>query len=255
MRFRLGSTSYVYPADILPNVQRLAGLVDDIELVFFEVEDTSNLPDADTVAKLRKIARKHGVSYTVHLPTDLRLGAEGEEWESSVNKACKVIRSVRSLEPWAYIVHLYPDMTGSFIEWQERCVKALEVLANEAGKPEILAIENLENCPLECLVPILKQTSVSLCLDIGHLWLAGVNPLPVLKVHLGRTRVLHLHGVAQRDHLSLSCVPPASLRAILRELILQGYRGVVTVEVFSAEDFFPSLKLILSLLKGMKGRK
>ena len=38
--FRLGSTSYVYPDDILPNVQRLAqaGDVDDIELVLFEVE-------------------------------------------------------------------------------------------------------------------------------------------------------------------------------------------------------------------------
>lgn len=34
--FRLGVPSYVYPADILPNVETLAPYVDDIELVLFE---------------------------------------------------------------------------------------------------------------------------------------------------------------------------------------------------------------------------
>ena len=34
--FRLGVPSYVYPADILPNVKALAPFVDDVELVLFE---------------------------------------------------------------------------------------------------------------------------------------------------------------------------------------------------------------------------
>src|ERR1035437_7731078 len=34
--FRLGVPSYVYPADILPNVKALAPYVDDVELVLFE---------------------------------------------------------------------------------------------------------------------------------------------------------------------------------------------------------------------------
>ncbi len=38
-QFRLGSTSYVYPDDILPNVRKLMSSVDDIELVLFEVDD------------------------------------------------------------------------------------------------------------------------------------------------------------------------------------------------------------------------
>lgn len=46
--FRLGSTSYVWPADILPKVRQLGPRVDDVELVLFEVEGNSNLPDAIT---------------------------------------------------------------------------------------------------------------------------------------------------------------------------------------------------------------
>ncbi len=57
--FRVGSTSYVYPDDILPNVEQLAakGDVDDIELILFEVDDgPNNLPNAATVQKLSDIA-------------------------------------------------------------------------------------------------------------------------------------------------------------------------------------------------------
>ena len=53
--YRLGSTSYVWPADILPNVRRLGPWVDDVELVLFEVEDASNLPDAEMVAELNAL--------------------------------------------------------------------------------------------------------------------------------------------------------------------------------------------------------
>ena len=45
--FRIGATSYIIPADILPNVEYLAPQVDDVELVLFETDEYgSNLPDA-----------------------------------------------------------------------------------------------------------------------------------------------------------------------------------------------------------------
>ncbi len=43
--FRLGTTSYIIPADLMTNVRLLSPLVDDIELVLFEADDESNLPD------------------------------------------------------------------------------------------------------------------------------------------------------------------------------------------------------------------
>src|SRR5450830_964350 len=54
--FRLGVPSYVYPANILPNVKALAPFVDDVELVLFE----SRSPDdgLPTVAPGAKAGRR-----------------------------------------------------------------------------------------------------------------------------------------------------------------------------------------------------
>ena len=79
--FRIGATSYIIPDDILPNARYLAALgeVQDIELVLFEVDDgPNNLPSPETVAELAALAGAHGLTFTVHLPLDLRLGASGD---------------------------------------------------------------------------------------------------------------------------------------------------------------------------------
>ncbi|MGE5799736.1 MAG: hypothetical protein ACM337_05370, partial [Syntrophaceae bacterium] len=76
--FRLGTTSYIIPADLLTNVRWLASCVDDIELLLFEADDDSNLPDKGTIAELDKIARSNDLSYTVHVPLGLALGAASE---------------------------------------------------------------------------------------------------------------------------------------------------------------------------------
>ena len=75
--FRIGTTSYIIPDEIIPNVRYLAGLVDDIELVLFEVDDgPNNLPDAAAIKELQSLAARHQLTYTVHLPLDLQLAGE-----------------------------------------------------------------------------------------------------------------------------------------------------------------------------------
>jgi hypothetical protein len=54
--FRTGATSYIIPAELLPNVNFLAGKVDDIELVLFESDEITNLPETATVKALNKTA-------------------------------------------------------------------------------------------------------------------------------------------------------------------------------------------------------
>ena len=69
--FRLGTTSYIIPDEILPNVRFLAGKVQDVELVLFEVDDgQNNLPDPQTIQTLWELSHKQDMSYTVHLPLD-----------------------------------------------------------------------------------------------------------------------------------------------------------------------------------------
>ena len=252
--FRLGTTSYILPADILPNARYLAGKVRDIELILFEVDDgPNNLPSAEVIHELRTIAQTHELTYTVHLPLDLKLGEAGSERDPSLIKAKRVIDSTLGLDPWAYVLHLdgkgvRTSTDAELIQrWQDQSVRALEIVSAWAGGPGKLAVENLETYPLDFIQPVLDRIPVSRCVDIGHLWLDGHDPIPYLQSALPRTRVVHMHGIAERDHRSLAFMPQEKVNAVWNELIREKYEGVLTLEIFSEEDFVSSLEVIQGL--------
>ena len=252
--FRLGTTSYIIPDDILPNARYLAGKVRDIELILFEVDDgPNNLPLAEVVDQLLKMAQENDLSYTVHLPLDLKLGEDGSERDQSIVKAKRVIDRTRGLDPWAYVLHLDGKAvrTSTDVElirrWQGHSVRALEIVSQWAGGPAKLAVENLETYPLDFIQPVLDRIPVSRCVDIGHLWLDGHDPIPYLQAALPRVRVIHMHGIAERDHRSLAFMPQDKVRAVWQELIRARYEGVLTLEIFSEEDFLSSLEVIEKL--------
>jgi sugar phosphate isomerase/epimerase len=248
--FRLGTTSYIIPDDILPNARYLAGKVRDIELILFEVDDgPNNLPSAEVIDQLSKIAQEDELTYTVHLPLDLKLGEDGSERDQSLVKAKRVIDCTRGLDPWAYVMHLDGKAvrTSTDVElihrWQDQSVRALEIVSQWAGGPDKLAVENLETYSLDFIQPVLDRIPVSRCVDIGHLWLDGHDPIPYLQAALPRVRVIHMHGIADRDHRSLAFMPLEKVQAVWQELIRARYEGVLTLEVFSEEDFFSSLEV------------
>ena len=252
--FRLGTSSYIIPADILPNAHYLAGKVRDIELILFEVDDgPNNLPSADVIEELIQIAGQSDLTYTVHLPLDLKLGEDGSEQDQSLVKARRVIDCTRGLDPWAYVLHLDGKSVRTSTDaeqirrWQDQSVRALEIVSAWAGGAEKLAVENLETYPLYFIQPILDRTSVSRCVDIGHLWLDGHDPIPYLQAALPRTRVIHIHGIAERDHRSLAFMPREKVQSVWDELLRANYQGVLTLEIFSEEDFISSLRMIEEL--------
>lgn len=252
--FRLGTTSYIIPADILPNARYLAGRVRDMELILFEVDDgPNNLPSGEVIDELKQIASQFDLSYTVHLPLDLKLGEDGSEQDQSLVKAQRVIDCTRGLNPWAYVLHLdgKSARTSTDVEWirlwQDRSVRALEIVSAWAGGAEKLAVENLETYPLDFIQPVLERIPVSRCVDIGHLWLDGHDPIPYLQAALPRTRVIHMHGIAERDHCSLAFMPAEKIQGVWDELLRLNYQGVLTLEIFSEEDFMSSLKVIEGL--------
>ena len=256
--FRIGTTSYIIPSDILPNARYLADKVDDIELVLFEVEDGSgNLPDEDVLNALQVIATQNDLTYTVHLPLDLQLGGDDEQKTSSIQKALDVIERTSLLQPFAYVLHLDGrTVCTSFGSqawqiWNQRSKDALGELAGLMEYPDLLAVENLDRYPPEFWDDILNGAPVSRCIDIGHLWLDGHDPLPYLQKHIARARVLHLHGVAERDHQSLAYVAPEELERIVRFLLDSDFQGVVTIEVFGEEDFRTSTHSLLEVVRRM----
>jgi len=252
--FRLGATSYVYEADLLTNARRLAGQVDDVELVLFHTPTASNLPDKATLATLADLAAETGLSYTVHLPADVGPGR-------STDLALEVIRASRPLAPWGYVVHL-SDPNGALgvstgrsatseldadqlSEWLDTMRRALDRLARAAGGYECLCLENLEGWPPELFLSLLDDVPISLCIDVGHFWRQRRDPLSYLAGHLPRARVLHLHGCNGdgRDHQPLAVTPKDDLWRVLGRL--RGYRGVLTLEVFGLSHFRESRGTLL----------
>jgi hypothetical protein len=61
---------------------------------------------------------------------------------------------------------------------------------------------------------------------------------------MARTRVIHLHGIAERDHRSLAFMPQEKVAEVWKELIKVNYQGVLTLEMFSEEDFVSSLNIL-----------
>ena len=252
--FRLGTTSYIIPDDILPNARYLAGKVRDIELILFEVDDgPNNLPSPEVIRELSQIAQENDLTYTVHLPLDLKLGEDGSERDQSLVKARRVIDCTCGLDPRAYVLHLDGKAVrtstdaGLIQRWQDHSVRALEIVSGWAGSPDKLAVENLETYPLDFIQPVLDRISVSRCVDVGHLWLDGHDPIPYLQAALPRTRVIHMHGIAERDHRSLAFMPREKVSAVWKELVRLKYDGVLTLEIFSEEDFLSSLEVIEKL--------
>lgn len=249
--FRLGTTSYIIPDDIVPNVRYLADFVDDIELVLFEVDDgPNNLPDASTIAELNRLALHYDLSYTIHLPLDLRLtGADGQRHTSLV-KAKRVIDVTRDLHPWAYVCHmegreLLPEVLPAAKQtWDEQALGAISTAAEWSAGAQFLAVENLERYPLDFLDALVAHSAVSRCIDIGHLWLDQHDPVAYLQKHIQRARVLHIHGIGERDHQSLEHVSTQEIQRVLAAVLQANFAGVMTIEVFSQADFHSSLSVL-----------
>ncbi|MGO9570048.1 MAG: cobamide remodeling phosphodiesterase CbiR [Desulfomonilaceae bacterium] len=236
---RLGTTSYIYPADIITNVRRLAGKVQDVELVIFELDEGSNgLPDDDTIAELNSLGAEHDMTYTVHLPLGLGLADE----QPSVDKAVQVIRSTEGLLPHGFIVHLEGKAQMSLDEmkrWMDNSLRSLEIICDEVRRPEQICVENLEHQSPIMLGSILDKMPVSCCIDVGHLWKQKLDPLPVLDRWLSRARVVHIHGVAERDHKRLSLMSAEKLDPVV-ESLCRCFQGVLTFEVFNERDLLDS---------------
>lgn len=258
--FRIGTTSYIIPADILPNVQFLAPQVDDVQLVLFETDEYgSNLPDAALCAQLNELAAAHGMTYTVHLPLDLRLGDGGDAGHVSLAKARRVIEATADLHPYAYTVHLDGRDLGPGLpahalrRWQDASRAALEIVCGWLDAPERLCVENLEAWDPEAFAPVVAALPVSRTIDIGHLWLQGVDPLDHLGRWLDRARVSHLHGINQRDHASLAHMSDTQLDRVLASLVAR-FSGVLTLEVFSEADLVSSLAALRASIARVTGQ-
>ena len=96
----------------------------------------------------------------------------------------------------------------------------------------------------------MRALDLSVSLDVGHLLRDGRSLRAAVDEWLPRARILQLHGTRPdgRDHKSLTCAPRAEVEWLLRTLDERQFDGVLTLEVFDADDLESSLAVVRSLV-------
>jgi sugar phosphate isomerase/epimerase len=259
-RFRIGATSFVYPASWLENVEQLVGRVEDVELLFFEPEGPGGLPDAAELAALATF-RRSGLSYSIHTPLSASLASEDEARRvAGVAEVLRVIDATRAVDPSAYVIHVYfgdgehgprpRDLDG----FRRRSARSIEALL-EAGVPARQLCVEYRDYDLDLLAPVIEHFDLGVALDAGHLMRDGRDVPSILQRYLPRTQLIQWHGTEPggRDHKSLEHLQPSAAREFVRSLLEADYAGVLTLEVFSPDDFERSLSLLRRLLAEAEG--
>ena len=255
--FRLGTTSYIIPDEILPNLLHLQGRVDDVELVLFESDEFSNLPTPSLGEEIARLGRAAGLTYTVHLPLDTRLGSADETERSvSVGKCRRVIERMAPIRPFAWILHLHGDRRGDpptedAPRWIEQNRRSLHELLDGGPAPRRICIETLDY-DFGLVAGLVEAFDLSVCLDIGHLLVQGRSVAAHLDRWMQRARVFHLHGVDSegQDHQHLGHLPGGLLEDLATRLSRLPVfdERVVTMEVFGQNDFERSLGVVAERL-------
>ncbi len=243
----IGCTSFIIRDYYVPAVRECVKYADDIALLLLVAgHNGEELITAAEIRELGKIAAAAGVTWNVHLPTDGGFLTP----ESSAQYTDNLIRAIdltRELNPHTWVMHVVTDPTPSKImqpyltqAQTEYALRSLERLAPHLPAPEMLALENLERHPIDYLDELVANTAHSRCFDIGHVWKAGLKPEELLPRWLERIRMCHLHGLAERDHKSLHHMPHERLDAILHPMWDIEFKPLLTLEVFSTDDFIHS---------------
>jgi sugar phosphate isomerase/epimerase len=250
--FRLGTTSYIYPAGILPNVRSLKNRVEDIEIVLFESDEVSNYPSPSEVGELAAIGEQSGVSYTVHLPLDVFLGDPDRRIrQRSAGKCLRAIAATSRLKPHAYILHCQGTPESDHRQWLDeswliRLDHSIVEILDHIEAPRLLCAETL-SYPFQLVEDLTERRGLGICLDVGHVLLYH-QPLDLyLQRYLPRTRVIHLHGNSDgRDHLDLSRLPAMTLDLLFSSLAARPTAEdlVLTLEVFSEEEWRVSRTIV-----------
>jgi sugar phosphate isomerase/epimerase len=231
------------PAPILPNIRFLGPLVDEVEIVLFESAREDNLPSPAEVAEMGALGEEMELTYNIHLPTGLSLGAADETERC---RDCETILRfhdrTRPLGPAAWVLHLEEGgLEGPRLldAWRERLRRSIRDLLAGGLDRDRTVVENL-GYPLDWIRPLVEEAGFSWCLDVGHILAAGDDLGAALGVMAGGVEMIHLHGLAGgRDHRSAAALPEAAWETL--RPFLADYRGGLSVEVFDREDLRTSL--------------
>lgn len=250
--FRLGTTSFIYPDHILPNVRKLGGLFDEIELLIFESEPLESLPGQADIRELALLAGDLDVTYNVHLPVDVSLtDASRTRREHAVDTLVRVMERVAPLHPTTHTLHLdlFPEHRrdpSALGQWQERTGNSLCRFCRSLEDPGSISVETLDY-PLGIVDGIIEAAGVEVCMDAGHLMVHGIDVMDFFTNCRWNIPLIHLHGIdfsrmPPRDHLGLDKTPFPVFKQTLE--VLKTFSGTVSLEVFNRSNLESSIAFL-----------
>jgi len=256
--FRLGTTSFIYPDHILPNVKKIGAFFDEIELLVFESKPQEVLPSKTDVKELTCLARDLDLTYNVHLPTDVSLCAR--DCLARRDAADTLKRIFERFDPGpvtSFTLHLEMDrpmLSKDGIEaWRKNARQGLGLLIPTLDDPAKVSVETLWYPP-GLLKDLVDELGLSVCADLGHHIKYGHDISRTFELFGPKIRLIHLHGVdtrldPPRDHTSLDKTAPGAFREITD--LLAHYTGTVCLEVFKLADLKRSLAALAKVFGGM----
>ncbi len=243
------------------------------------------LPSRQDIREIAAVCDGEGVSVHVHLPTDADFDSAAGAQKTVADVRTAVERAAPLGPHSFVLHVDFPSLQGVFLDTPkaERSLldearkgwtaAALRDIADCLPSPEQLAVENLETYPPDFWDEWIEGFPYSRCLDVGHIWKDGGDPAPILKAWLPDIRVIHLHGLKPRnttehgmirpvrqspenhpvtlfgphprDHTSLALMPEKDIDAVIHPLWDNNFAGILTLEVFSYEDFTASHSVLL----------
>lgn len=255
--FRLGTTSFIYPDHIIPNVRKIGAFFDEIELLVFESQPKGVLPSRADIRELGQLSGELDLRYNIHLPTDISLtDPSGTQRAKAVATLLAVVELFAPLNPTTFTLHLPMDKgvttPADLLSWDQRAKKGLELLVPRLSDPGLISLETLWYSPV-CLHPLVMDFGLSLCIDAGHHFKYGHDLRTTFEAYADRIPVVHLHGVefsgpVPKDHIGLDQLPDEMFDQTAK--LLARYEGVVSLEVFNLENLNRSLAKLSTVFSG-----
>jgi sugar phosphate isomerase/epimerase len=243
--FSIGTTSFIYPDDYVPNVKMLGPYLENIELLLFESRHTDALPSKHVIGELAILANDFKLTYNVHLPTDISISSR-DRWQQNVavDTILRVVERVAPLSPTTLTLHVpYNEHSlekDQVKKWQGRVIQNLAKILASGTPGHLISVENLDY-PFKILAPIISELDLAICLDCGHLILHGDDMQAFFNTYAAQTTIIHLYGVEQNHfHGPLNQLSEKLFDPLMR--ILKRFSGIVSLEIFSFEDLSTSLK-------------
>lgn len=240
---KIAAPSFIWPAGIAENCTRLAQIVPEVSLLFFETESCLAYTHEDLPPFLADI----GLRFHVHLPLDL-------PWEESPAAAWEAVFALQAkssfLRPWSYVLHPPPNRVcpeqknGITTHFAPDRLREFLVRWAGASLAATLLLENTRENDLVELWPVVRSFGVGVCLDLGHLLAFGqeTDNIPGIWPHVG---MVHLSAPGPAgEHRSLRLLDEVGRARLENILAHVGPDCVFVLEVFNPEDFQESLTFL-----------